>query len=131
MDAPNNNNAGLNGNEANTSSQNANEMNPQRLRRLMMNREYAQRCRQRKQEYLNELIRRKDAEEAKVASLFPQVDFYRKQVVELQNENATLRQKINQLEIQASTENEEIEKLKAEKDMLIWMDIIHHSNDDK
>ncbi|KAL9247034.1 hypothetical protein vseg_020505 [Gypsophila vaccaria] len=66
-----------------------------------MNREYAQRCREKKREYLQDLVRKKDAEEAKLASLYPQVEIYRKHVEELQNQNNVLRQRLAQLELQA------------------------------
>ncbi|KAJ8427134.1 hypothetical protein Cgig2_021390 [Carnegiea gigantea] len=76
-------------------------MDAKRLRRLLMNREYAQRCHLKKQEYTQELLRASNVEEAKIAMLSLQVSVYKSQKEMLETENAALRQKIQEMEARA------------------------------
>nr|XP_021852109.1 uncharacterized protein LOC110791648 [Spinacia oleracea] len=113
MDAHNNKNDGT------SSNQDIDKLDPQRLRRLHLNRLYAQRFRYRKQVCLQELEKEETELKVKVAMLYPQVAFYKAQVAALQKENAELRQEIAILEAEALFANARLDDLKAEKSALM------------
>ncbi|GMH10209.1 hypothetical protein Nepgr_012050 [Nepenthes gracilis] len=86
--------------------------------RMQLNRESAQRSRQRRLEYEQAPRRTVDVKEAKISVLRPKISLYGEHVKGLREENAMLLEKIGQLDLQRSANMAEFEVLNQEREML-------------
>ncbi|XP_030924921.1 basic leucine zipper 34-like [Quercus lobata] len=93
-------------------------MNPKKMRRLLANRESAQRSRLRKIEYIEALEREIENEKAKISFLAPQVTYYEIQHMIMSEENQKIREMLELLEIEKAYKDAEYVALKKEMESL-------------
>ncbi|XVF76867.1 hypothetical protein PTKIN_Ptkin13bG0301200 [Pterospermum kingtungense] len=93
-------------------------MDPKKLKRLLMNRASAHKSRLRKLDYIEKLKNDINTEQARISFLAPQVAFYEHKRMLLQKENNAMKQKIKILEKEEATKAAEFQALKDERDVL-------------
>ncbi|GMY25570.1 basic leucine zipper 34-like [Fagus crenata] len=93
-------------------------INPKKMKRMIANRESAQRSRLRKLEYIEKLKRDIENEQARISLMSPQVKSYELRRMVLQNENNKMKERMETLEMEQAYKEVEFQLLKQELDEL-------------